>query len=239
MTGREVAEAWRRKAWPQLLAALIAVGPLYWGLIFAHLRRQLPITTHGYIVYLGVICPLAIVLVLVLLRWLCGERPRDLNLEPGEVSSDLVAALVLCVVIVVANVASHRVLALLLPGTARDPSVGHLFAELARNPGLLVLFIGLLIPLGAASEEVIRVFLLSRLWRVWPSASGKLAAVVVSACLFGLTHLYRGPTGVAWGAIFGLIMAFYYLRSGRVVPLVLAHFATNALQVVVFAARAG
>jgi len=30
----------------------------------------------------------------------------------------------------------------------------------------------------------------------------------------------------------------YYLRFGRVIPLVLAHYVTNALQVVVFAAQA-
>ena len=40
------------------------------------------------------------------------------------------------------------------------------------------------------------------------------------------------------GTIFGLIMAFYYLRFGRVVPLILAHYVTNALQVVVFSALA-
>lgn len=239
MTRRGVPEPWQRRASTQLLAALIGVGPLYCGLILFHLRRQQPITTQGFVVYLGVICPIAIVLVLVLLRWLCGENPGDLNLRPGKVSSDLLAALILCVVIVVANVASHRVLAGLLPGSSGEASAAALFLELARDPELLVLFLGLLIPLGAASEEVVRVFLLSRLWKVWPSATGKLAAVVVSACLFGLTHHYRGPTGVAWGASFGLIMAVYYFRSGRVVPLVLAHFATNALQVTLFAARSG
>jgi len=92
-----------------------------------------------------------------------------------------------------------------------------------------------LIPLGAASEEVIRVFLLSRLWKAWPSNTGKLVGVVISACLFGLVHLYQGPVSATWTAIFGLIMALYYLRFGRVLPLILAHYLTNALQVVVFA----
>jgi len=34
-----------------------------------------------------------------------------------------------------------------------------------------------------------------------------------------------------------LISALYYLRFGRVVPLILAHYLTSAIQVVVFAAR--
>jgi membrane protease YdiL (CAAX protease family) len=78
------------------------------------------------------------------------------------------------------------------------------------------------------------VFLLSRLWKVWHSTVGRLLAVFLSACLFGLIHLYQGPVGAAWTAIFGLIAALYYLWFGRVVPLMLAHYLTNALQVVVF-----
>ena len=90
----------------------------------------------------------------------------------------------------------------------------------------------------AASEEVIRVFLLSRVWKAWPSTAGKFVTVIISACLFGFIHVYRGPVSVAWTAIFGLIMALYYLRFGRVVPLILAHYLTNAFQVVVFAVLA-
>ena len=107
--------------------------------------------------------------------------------------------------------------------------------ELAGNPGLLVLFVGLLLWFGAISEEVIRVFLLSRLWKVWPSVTGKLIAVVISAGLFGLIHLYQGPVSARWTVVFGLIMALYYLRFGRGLPLIFAHYLTNALQIILFA----
>jgi membrane protease YdiL (CAAX protease family) len=225
-------------AWIQLLAVIIGVLPLYSSLIIYQLRRDQPLSMQGFIFYLAVICPLAVVIALLLLRFLCGENPRDLNLRPGKLSSDLLAALILCPVIIVANVVSNYFLSELLPDSASNTSVRNLFVELSSNPGLLVLFVGLLIPLGAVSEEVIRVFLLSRFWKVWPSTTGELVAVVISVCLFGLIHVYRGPASVASTAIFGLIMALYYLRFGRAVPLILAHYLTNALQVVVFAVRA-
>jgi membrane protease YdiL (CAAX protease family) len=234
----ELSKPWRSKAWIQVLAAVIGVLPLYSSLIIYQLRRDQPLSIQGFIFYLAVISPLAIVIALLLLRFLCGENPRDLNLRPGKLSSDLLAALILSPVIIVANVISSYFLSELLPDSASDTSVRDLFVELAGNPGLLVLFLGLLIPLGAASEELIRVFLLSRWWKVWPSTTGKLVAVVISACLFGLIHVYRGPSSVAWTAIFGLIVALYYLRFGRAVPLILAHYVTNALQVVVFAVLA-
>jgi membrane protease YdiL (CAAX protease family) len=153
-------------------------------------------------------------------------------------SSDLLSALLLSIAIMVTNVISTSWLARLFPDSSSSTSVRNLFAELAGDFNLLVLFVALLLMLGAAAEEVIRVFLLSRMWKVWPSTPGKLGTVVVSAVVFGLIHLYRGPVHIVWTAIFGLLMGLYYLRFGRVVPLILAHYVTNAIQVVLFAALA-
>lgn len=231
----ELQKPWQSKGGIQLLAVALGVLPLYSSLIIPQLRRDPSISVQGFILYLALICPLALFIALLLLRFLCGESPRDLNLKPGRLSLDLLATLILSVVIIVASVASTSFLSELLPESASNISVRDLFAELASNPGLLVLFVALLILLGAVSEEVIRAFLLSRLWKVWPSTTGKLGTVAISACLFGLIHFYQGPVHVAWAAIFGLLMALYYLWFGRVVPLILAHYVTNALQVVVVA----
>lgn len=226
---------WQGRAWLQLLAVVLGVLPLYSSLIVYELRRDQPISIQGFTFYLAVISPLAIVVALLLLRFLCRENYRDLNLKPARLSSDLLAALILCPVILVANVLSNRLLSALIPDASSNTSVRALFVELASNPALLVLFAGPLFFLGAASEEVIRVFVLSRLWKAWPATTGKLFAVVISACLFGLIHAYRGPVHVAWTALLGLIMALYYLRFGRALPLILAHYVTNALQVILFA----
>jgi membrane protease YdiL (CAAX protease family) len=234
----EPPKPWQRRAGTQLLAVVLGVIPLYSSSIILQLRGDQYITIRDFTFYLAVICPLAIVIALLLLRFLCGEKPRELNLKPGKLSSDLLATLILSIVISVVNVISTGFLSELLPESASNTSVRNLFMELAGNPRMLVLFLGLLILLGAASEEVIRVFLLSRLWKAWPSSTGKLAAVLISAFLFSLIHLYQGPVHVAWTLIFGLIMALYYFRFGRVAPLILAHYVTNALQVVVAAVLA-
>lgn len=234
----EPSKPWQSKAWTQLLAAMLGVLPLYSVLIILQLRSDQQLSIQAFIIYLAVIAPLAIVIALLLQRFLCGENPRDLNLRPGKLSSDLLAVLVLSLVIIVANVISTYFLSELFPGSGSNTSVRNLFVELVSEPSLLVLFVGPLLILGAISEEVIRVFLLSRLWKVWPSKTGKVLAIFISACLFGLIHLYKGPVSATWTAIFGLIMALYYLRFGRVVPLILAHYLTNALQVLVFAVLA-
>lgn len=229
---------WQGRTWAQLLAIVLGVLPLYSSLIMIQFRGDQAISMQDFIFYLAVISPLAIVTALLLLWFLCGENPRNLNLRSGRLSLDLFATLILCLVIIVANVISTYSLSRLLPESASNSSVRILFVELVSNPKLLVLFVGLLLLLGAASEEVIRAFLLSRFWKVWPSTVSKLVAVVISAGLFGLIHLYQGLVHVLWTAIFGLIMALYYLRFGRIAPLILAHYVTNAIQVIVFAALA-
>jgi membrane protease YdiL (CAAX protease family) len=234
----ELAKPWQRKASIQLLAAAVGVLPLYSSLVVYQLRRGQPLSLQGLAFYLAAISPLAIVLALLLLRFLCGEDYRSLNLRPGKLFPDLLAALILSAVIIVANVVSNFLLPQLLPDAVSSTSIRDLLVELAGNPRLFVLFVGPLVFLGATSEELVRVFLLSRLWKVWPSAAGKLSAVVISAGWFGMIHVYRGSIHVAWAAIFGLIAALYYLRFGRVVPLVIAHYLTNAIQVVAVAVLA-
>jgi membrane protease YdiL (CAAX protease family) len=231
----ETFTSWQGKAWTQLLAVVLGVFPLYSSLLILELRSERTISIQGFILYLAVISPLGIVIALLLLWFLCGESPQDLNLRPSKLSSDLLAGLVLSLVVIVANVISTQFLSELLPESPSSRSVTDLFAELAGNPGLLVLFAGPLFLVGAASEEVIRAFMLSRLWKVWPSIPAKVLSIMISAGLFGLIHLYQGPVSATWAGIFGLILAFYYLRFGRVAPLIIAHYLTNALQVILFA----
>jgi len=75
---------------------------------------------------------------------------------------------------------------------------------------------------NAALEEVIAVgYLMERLrdlrWRV-------PAAIVASALLRGSYHLYQGIGPFFGNAVMGVVFAWYYERTRRVMPLVIAHF---------------
>lgn len=241
MTQKELSKHsnhWQIKTWIQLLAVVIGVLPLYTSLIIYQLQKGQPPSSQGFIFYLAVISPLTIVIMIILLRFLCKENYRDLNLKPGRLIVDLLATLILTLMILITSVVSQYLLSELFPISDSDTSIRNLFMEMTSKPVLLVIFVGPLVFLGAASEELIRVFLLSRLWKVWPSITGKYIVVIISAVLFGLIHVYRGPIHVVWTTIFGLLMAIYFLRFGRVVPLILAHYFTNALQVIVVAVLA-
>jgi membrane protease YdiL (CAAX protease family) len=79
---------------------------------------------------------------------------------------------------------------------------------------------------AAVLEEVIVVgYLLRRLdqlgWR-------KNTALAASAVLRGSYHLYQGFGGFAGNVVMGLVFGRIYQRTGRTVPLVVAHFLIDA-----------
>ncbi len=52
---------------------------------------------------------------------------------------------------------------------------------------------------------------------------GPWAAHGVAVAIFGVAHLYQGPTGAARSALAGAVMAGLYLWSGSLLPSMLAH----------------
>jgi membrane protease YdiL (CAAX protease family) len=80
------------------------------------------------------------------------------------------------------------------------------------------------------SEEIIVVgYLLTRLRQMGWTDSRALAA---SALLRGSYHLYQGYGGFLGNAVMGLIFGWWFQRTRRVLPLVIAHFLLDAFSFV-------
>jgi len=108
------------------------------------------------------------------------------------------------------------------------------FSEIVQNPWLFALVMGPVLIIGAGVfEELTRVFLLTRLWNISSNKVWKWMAVILSAVLFGLNHIYQGPAGVIMTGISGLIMAIYYLFFGRIAAMITAHYLHDALQLAI------
>jgi len=239
MRGRSsghLTKPWQNRAWVQLLAVMLGPIPVY-AMLFANgLLSDQPYSPQDFILYSTVISAPIIIVLLLLLRYLCGEKPRELNLKPGKWTADLLAAVMLSVVTLAANIVSNGLLSELLPAPP-NTSIINLFGWLRQNPDMLALFLGALLWIGVAQEELTRVFLLSRLWKVLPSRAIRWGTVLFAASLFGFSHAWQGPARIVWTGIYGLIMGIYYLRFGRVVPMIISHYLTNALQIAVFVLR--
>jgi membrane protease YdiL (CAAX protease family) len=77
---------------------------------------------------------------------------------------------------------------------------------------------------SAAEELVMRGYLIVRIRQLTGSA---ILAVVVPAILFGGYHIYQGVYGAAMAAIIGLVLGYWFLRTGRLLGPVVAHSCIN------------
>lgn len=91
-----------------------------------------------------------------------------------------------------------------------------------------VLVLGLLY--GAVVEEIVfRGFIIGWGIRVWGNRAAPLLAIL-SAMVFGLTHLYQGWTGVCSTGIIGLGYGVTYLSTRRnILVAIFAHMTLNAI----------
>lgn len=78
---------------------------------------------------------------------------------------------------------------------------------------------------GFAEEVVVVGYMLTRLAQLgWTSER----SIIASATLRGSYHLYQGFGGFAGNFVMGLIFGWWFKRTGRVLPLVVAHFLLDA-----------
>jgi membrane protease YdiL (CAAX protease family) len=85
---------------------------------------------------------------------------------------------------------------------------------------------------GTAEEVVVCAFVLTRLRQIGWSNSRALAAAAV---LRGSYHLYQGYGGFAGNAVMGLIFGWWFQRTRRVVPLIVAHSVIDAISFIGYA----
>ncbi len=92
-------------------------------------------------------------------------------------------------------------------------------------------------------EEVIMIaYLFDRARRIWPQLASAQARgpsavwilAIATALLRGAYHLYQGFGPGIGNALMGVIFAAVYLKYGRVMPLVIAHFLLDAVAFLAF-----
>ncbi|QGU05738.1 CPBP family intramembrane glutamic endopeptidase [Corynebacterium comes] len=85
-------------------------------------------------------------------------------------------------------------------------------------------------------EMVVVMYLLTRLRQLgW----GLPAALAASSALRGSYHLYQGISAGFGNIVMGLLYGWFYWRTGRVWPLVIAHFLIDAVAFVGYTALGG
>lgn len=224
-------KSWQKKAWVQWVA-IVLILLLYGSIILFNTWRDSPPALRDILFYTIVISSLMIAGQVLVLRFFCGERVRDLNRRTGSWWKDILAGIGLSVVTLGIKIITDNPINSLFP---RNPNsgLGNIFNEMLENPILFALMIGPGLLIGAGiGEELTRAFLLTRFWNLTENKGIRWLAVLLSAVVFGMAHIYQGMAGVISTGISGLIIAAYYMLFGRFPVMIIAHYLHDAIQFV-------
>ena len=236
-------KTWQGRPITQIIAvAVVCILP--YAFIIGVQLSQRTITLKELFLFPLLIGGGGVALALLVYRFICGEHIASLNAKPGTWYTDVLVGILLAAFFLGVSVLQQTVQSRWLPRAADPPAeeLITLFNGVVHNPLLLAVWLGPVVWLGvAAFEELTRVFILNRLWTVWPKPLGRWLVMIGSAALFGLAHIYQGPVSAMAVGLLGLLYAWYYQRFGRVWPMIIGHALYDSFQViqVVTAFRSG
>lgn len=230
-------QPWQRHYLAQLAAVSIGAGPVYalaiWGGLESYTAGSFQAPNIVDSLLSTALAVLVFGSLIVAALWFInGETVNSLQLTAGKLSSDLAHGISLGLTLLAAQLALGLAFG---QDTLREfpQAVDEIGQALAADPLLLAVWLGPVVWLQAALlEELTRVFILSRLWRVWPSNAGKLATILGSSLLFGMGHAYQGAFGILGTSVIGLLLGLSYYERGRVLPLILAHGIYNSVVII-------
>ena len=231
-TSPDLRKPWQRTRWVQVLAILLGYTPPLVVFILQFIGESA--TGQGYMIYAMGYTFFVIAVLLLLLWFLCGEKPNALNLRSGKWWKDLLGGLALVAITLTMKFALDPVIAkFFYRASDVESGIASLVNKLADNPWLAALFLGPALFIGVAgSEELTRMFLITRWMKISSSKVWLGVGVFLSAFLFGLNHVAQGTAGVISVTLNALIMVLWYLRFGRIFHLVIAHYLYDAIQLV-------
>lgn len=191
--------------------------------------RNSALFKSGTMGWLGVRA-LGAILLVALLLWRDGQGPGQLGLVREGLGRELLMAAPLTVGTYAAHIAASipiALLAALLNLQGSETAARVELAEGLAGTGLSIPAFAALMLLVTGFEEIaFRGFLIPRL-RVllghWP------AAVLASAALFGLGHVYQGTMAIFQTAALGVFFGFVFILRFRLPSLMLAHAAFNTI----------
>jgi membrane protease YdiL (CAAX protease family) len=159
---------------------------------------------------------------LLSLRFISRETLASLNMTTSTLWEDVRSGFTLCfTAIVLGSIADWIIYN--LPGFTETAASQDISDTTHMGFAMVMATVFYSWTAAAVFEEFLRGFTISRLMKFGDSQAMRIAAVGITTVLFGAYHLYYGVYGALSVTVFGLIFGIYYIRHGRIVPLILAH----------------
>ena len=171
---------------------------------------------------------LVIICVTFLLR-LSKEKYLDIGFIKDSLFKQIKYGIVFGIVIFIVDT---FVISPVLNALLSETSVqGIEMSKLFDNTSYLLIFLFIGIFKGGFSEELWRIFVLTRFEKMF-GKTGLIIALILSSIIFGIGHLYQGLSGLISISIIGLMYALVYLRKRSALEAVLAHSTENTISII-------
>ena len=175
------------------------------------------------------ITAILVIVCVTLLLWLSKEKYSDLGFEKDNLWKHVRNGCLFGVIIFILDTfLISPILDAVLPATSAQ---GIDMAKLFSNTSYVIIFLFIGLFKGGFSEELWRVFILTRFEKVF-GKPGLIIALIFSSIIFGIGHLYQGLSGLISIAIIGFLYALVYLRKRSALEAVLAHSTENIISII-------
>lgn len=167
----------------------------------------------------------------LLKRFFLKETFTEFNSGKGKWSSDILWGFGLTTIYFILFYVERLTLSNILSFNPNMELLG-LMLDMRESPILLILWFGPVLWIGIALyEELIRVFILSSLWKISNKQIWSIAVIIISALIIGFAHWSQGSYGVVTIAIKSIISGLFFYKYRRLLPLVIAHVLYDGIQV--------
>lgn len=179
----------------------------------------------------------SLIIVATVLLFVKASRPPTLALVHRNVVASVASGLIFGLAV---TLAFGLALEPLIERMAGDPidlsALGDIEGDIRAF--LLLLAVGLLFG-GIVEEVIFRGYVVGWGAALFGARAGPWLCVL-SAAVFGISHLYQGVAGVVATGLIGLCFGFFYLWTGRrLLPVIVAHMTVNAVGVTALYLGAG
>jgi len=175
----------------------------------------------------------SIIVLWALKKYFLKESLKEFNSGKGFIVQDWLWALVLTAIYFLLFYIERLTLSNILSFKS-NPELLGLMLDMRESPLLLALWFVLVLWIGIALyEELIRVFLLTSLWKFSSHKTWTILVMLITSAIIGLAHWNQGSYGIVTISIKSFVACLFFYKYRRLLPLVIAHALYDGLQVAI------
>ena len=214
-----------------VLALLVIVFIPFILMIWYRAHQSTGFASNELIIYPLVFGGGSIIILYLIKKYFLKEDINDFNSGKSTLGKDVLWGVGLTIMYFILFYVERATLSNILTFRSNQELLG-LMLDMRENPLLLVAWFGPVLWIGIALyEELIRVFILTSLWKFSKSQVWVFTVIIISALIIGFAHWSQGSYGIVTIAIKSLVSGYFFFKIRRLLPLVIAHVLYDGIQV--------